>query len=264
MSLMMTGPRSQVDGDDEVLMLLDISRAHLHSPLSRAVFVTIGGKVCKLLKAMYGLRDAGATFDRQVLDVMNFMGVSLGKFSICVGYRRVMDTLARLVLWSDDFSLSGRRSLCSTFRNEMGKHLLVKTTAVLGPNVEMGDVQEAIRLNRLLRLYPPGAEGGGRWELEADPRHVEILLLHMGLSNESKAVSTLGVRTTDEEYGKELDAEGRACYRSWTMRACYLSQDRCELQFAVKELARRMQQPNTKNMQALKRLCDSGREARDA
>ena len=38
------------------------------------------------------------------------------------------------------------------------------------------------------------------------------------------------------------------------MRAKYLSQDRCELQFAVKELARRMQQPSAKNMQALKRL----------
>ena len=38
------------------------------------------------------------------------------------------------------------------------------------------------------------------------------------------------------------------------MRASYLSQDRCELQFAVKGLARRMQQPNTKNMQAHKRL----------
>ena len=38
------------------------------------------------------------------------------------------------------------------------------------------------------------------------------------------------------------------------MRASYLSQDRCELQFAVKELARRIQQPNAKNMQALKRL----------
>ena len=76
----------------------------------------------------------------------------------------------------------------------------------------------------------------------------------MGLSNESKAVSTPGVRTTDEEDGKELGAEDRACCRSWTMRARYLSQDRCELQFAVKELARRMQQPNTENMQALKRL----------
>ena len=159
----MTGPRSKVDGDcDVLLMLLHISRAHLHSPLARAVFVTIGGKVYKLLNAKYGLRDAGAAFDRQVLDVMNMMGVSLGKFSICVGYRKVMNTLVRLVRWGDDFSLSGRRSLCNAFRDELGKHLLVKTTAVTGPNVEMGDVQEAIHLNRLLRLYPPGAEGGGK------------------------------------------------------------------------------------------------------
>ena len=43
-------------------------------------------------------------------------------------------------------------------------------------------------------------------------------------------------------------------WQAWTMRASYLSQDRCELQFAVKELGRRMQQPKTKNMQALKRL----------
>ena len=76
----------------------------------------------------------------------------------------------------------------------------------------------------------------------------------MRLSNESKAVRTPCVRTTDEEDGKELGAEDRACYRSCTMRASYLSQDRCELQFALKELARRMKQPNTKNMQALKRL----------
>ena len=94
----------------------------------------------------------------------------------------------------------------------------------------MGDVQEAIHLNRLVRLYPPGAEGGERWEIEADPRHVEILV---GLSNVSKAVSIPGVRTTDEEDGKELGAEDRACCRSWTMLVSYLSQDRCELQFAV-------------------------------
>ena len=75
----MTGPRSQVEGDDDVLMLLDISRAHLHSPLARAVFVTIEGKVYKLLKAMHGLRDVGAVFDRKVLDVMSLMGVSLGQ-----------------------------------------------------------------------------------------------------------------------------------------------------------------------------------------
>ena len=102
---------------------------------------------------------------------------------------------------------------------------------------------------------PPGAEGGERWELEAYPRHVEILVSQMPLGDESKTVSSApGVRLSDEDDGKECVAEGRACNRSWTMRASYLSPDRCELQFAVKELARRMEQPNAKNMQALKRL----------
>ena len=52
----MTGPRPEGDGDDDVLMLLDICRAHLCSPLARAVFVTVDGKVFLLLKAMYGQR----------------------------------------------------------------------------------------------------------------------------------------------------------------------------------------------------------------
>ena len=39
-SLMMTGPRSQIEGDDDVLMLLGISRAHLHSwpSMAKATF----------------------------------------------------------------------------------------------------------------------------------------------------------------------------------------------------------------------------------
>ena len=70
-----------------MLMLLDISRAHFLSPLARVVFVTINGKVykLKLLQALYGLRDARASFDRKVLHVMTLLVVLLGKFSICVG-----------------------------------------------------------------------------------------------------------------------------------------------------------------------------------
>ena len=61
LSLMMTEPRSQFKGDGDVLMVLDLSRAHVHSPLARAVFVTYDGTVYKLLKAMYGLRDGGSS-----------------------------------------------------------------------------------------------------------------------------------------------------------------------------------------------------------
>ena len=83
-----------------------------------------------------------------------------------------------------------------------------------------------LQLSLMMTVQLVRAEGGERWELEADPRHVEILVSQMGLRNESKAVSTPGVLTTDEKDGKELDAEDRACNRSWTMRASYLSQDR--------------------------------------
>ena len=93
--------------------------------------MTINGKAYKLLKAMYGLRDAGASFDRKVFDVMNLMGVSLGKFSICVAHRKAENSLVRLVRSGDDFSVSGRRSPCRPFRHDLGKHLLVKTTALL-------------------------------------------------------------------------------------------------------------------------------------
>ena len=96
-------------------------------------------------------------------------------------------------------------------------------------------MQEATRLNRLLRLYPPGTQGCERWELGAGPCHVEILITQMVLGDEeSEAVSAPGVRMTDEDDGKELDSESRACYRSWTTRASYFSQDGYELLFAVK------------------------------
>ena len=173
--------------------------------------MTIDGKVHKLLKAMYGLRDAGAAFDLKVLDV-NQRRMPLGKLCICVGDWKAMHT-----------------------------HLTCRDECLFEANTAC--------LVQLAR-----AEGGERWELEANPRHVEILVSQMRLSNESKAVSTPGVRTTDEEDGKELDAEGRACHRSWTVGQLSQSRQVCELQFAVQELARRMQQPNTKNMQALKRL----------
>ena len=39
-----------------------------------------------------------------------------------------------------------------------------------------------------------------------DPRHFETLVSQMGLGDESDAVSTLGVRMTDEHDGKECDA----------------------------------------------------------
>ena len=76
----------------------------------------------------------------------------------------------------------------------------------------------------------------------------------MGARGQPSTRRNLVLLVSERLMKSKKGAKDRACYRPWTMRASYLSQDRCELQFAVKELAKRMQQPNTKNMQALKRL----------
>ena len=188
LGLLTSGPRAEAEGNDEVLM--------------REVFEKSERKVYQLLEAMCGLRDAGASFVQMELDMMNPMG----KFSSCVGYRPAGDSLVRLARWDDDFSVSGRRSLCVQFRNDLEKHLMVETTAVLGPDAEEGDVQEAVHSNRLLKLYPRGAEGGERVE------PVETLPTPLRLeAAESKVIGVLRVRLTEEEDVKELDAEERAC-----------------------------------------------------
>ena len=70
----------------------DVQTSTLLDRFSRAVFVTIDGKGYKFLKAITGLRDLGAAFGGKVLDVMNSMGASLGKFSICAGHWKAINT----------------------------------------------------------------------------------------------------------------------------------------------------------------------------
>ena len=65
-------------------------------------------------------------------------------------------------------------------------------------------------------------------------------------------MATPGVKHV-EDRGAELDEARRRTYRSATMRLAYLGQDRPEIAFAVKELARNMQSPDEAAWTALKR-----------
>ena len=92
---------------------------------------------------------------------------------------RRAELLVKLLRWSDDVALQD-------IPRRFWKAPAGQGDSGAGPNAEIGDVQEANPPEETLQ----GAEGGERWELEADPRHVEILISQMGLGDESKAVST--------------------------------------------------------------------------
>jgi hypothetical protein len=154
----------------------------------------------------------------------------------------------------DDFVTEGTRKDLTWFAAELNKHLIANVKGVLGPRTDLGDAAELSVLNRIIRWIPHGDEGGERIEVEGDPRHVEILAFTMGLTMDSNPVSSPGVKPKNvESTAKELNEEGRTKYRSVTMRMAYLAQDRPDLQYTCKELARKMQSPNEDDMLNLKR-----------
>ena len=120
---------------------------------------------------------------------------------------------------------------------------------ILGPPEETGCDHEIIILNRIVTW----GVGGVRWE--ADPRHAELVIAACGVTG--ARVTTPSVREKVEDTDKDdpyLTPEETTAYRSATMRAAYLSQDRPDLQQAVRELAKGMSAPQQRHWQALKRL----------
>ena len=117
LSLLMTGPRSEVQGDDVVLMLLDI----FPSASSLTACAT-----CPCDFQWQGLKGAQSRVWTATCRAY-LIGVSLGKFSISVGQRKALSSSVKVVRCGDDFSVSGRTSLSMGFRDGLGKHMLVKT-----------------------------------------------------------------------------------------------------------------------------------------
>ena len=104
-------------------------------------------------------------------------------------------------------------------------------------------------LNRIIRWTEAGLR------IEADPRHVEILINEMGL-NESNSVKTPGVkdRERDENNEQPLDRAEASLYRSCVARANYLAQDRADIAYAVKEACRDMANPKANSWEKIKRV----------
>ena len=126
----------------------------------------------------------------------------------------------------------------------------MKSTMV-GPPGRTDIVQEGKILNRVVRVNKEG------WEYESDQRHVEIIVEQLELIS-SKSLGTPGIEDTTGKEGEPasppLPAEAASLYRAITARANYLAQDRSDIQFAVKELCRRMSDPDEACWARLKRL----------
>ena len=171
------------------------------------------------------------------------MGFVAGKASTCVFYHPDLDV--RLVVHGDDFVLSGQEKHLHYFADQLKQKYLVKIRGVLGP--DQNDQKAITLLNRVVEWTEDGLQ------IEADPRHVELVLRDLGLQY-AKGSSVAGTVIEEDDLTMPLTEVETTRYRSVVARCNYLAADRPDIQFAVKELCREMSTPTTTSMSKLKKL----------
>ena len=180
------------------------------------------------------------------------LGFIIGLGSVCLYWHPTR--FIRVYRHGDDWVCVCSRVEAEWFRSELNLHMIVKCRGILGPRKDLGDCQEIVCLNRILRWCNEDTTGPERIEYEADPRHAEIYISQLGLNDRTKSFAQPGTKVTGDwlDDGAEISGQDRVLYRSSTMRLVYLGLDRPEIQFAAKECARCMQTPRTSHLKMLK------------
>ncbi len=153
------------------LMVIDIKRAFLHGLCTRSIYIELpgaeseGGRyVGKLIRALYGTRDAPLAWLTVVKKDMKTMGVTECKVTNGVFTHHERDL--RVVVHVDDFLLSGEAHQLSWFQDMMAKKYELKGQ-VAGWN--RNGSRELQFLGRVIRLTQRGIE------LEGDDEHGELM-----------------------------------------------------------------------------------------
>ena len=239
----------------EMVMVNDISRAFFHAPAKRRVYVQLPNEDCndgdqqfcgRLNFFMYGTRDAAQNwfteYSRQLINI----GFEQAKASPCTFYHR--ERSIRTYVHGDDYVSTGKLEQLQWLKTQLEKTFQVKTQT-LGPGKD--DMKQVKILNRVISW-----DDKRGISYEADPRHVEIISQQLKLG-EAKAVSTPGTKEegrTAENQDEPLNNEQATQYRALVARCNYLSPDRPDISFSVKELARSMANPRQGDWVRLKRL----------
>ena len=154
------------------LSFVDVKRAHFYGKATRTVFVELPteaghgkSKVGRLLRSMYGCRDAGMNWEIEVARVMKKLGFEQGVSSPCIYYHPERDM--RSLIHGDDLTSLGGLDDLEWLHRSLAHEWSIVVRALLGPPGSPGCSQSTTILNRIVSWETWGIS----WE--ADPRHAE-------------------------------------------------------------------------------------------
>ena len=235
------------------LDFIDVRRAFFHAECRREVYVELPpedaspGMCGKLNMAMYGTRDAPQNWEFEYGEFMESVGFKKGKSTPCLFYHEPRNL--RCVVYGDDFTVLGPEEALDWFRKQMLTRYEVEFKARLGGTAT--DDTAVFLLNRPIEWI------GDCITYEADQRHVEIISRDLGMGDKIRSTPFPYERPSAEEIAREpveLAGSEATMYRAMVARANYLSQDRSDIRYAVKELSRSMSKPTEADWSRVKRL----------
>ena len=203
--------------------------------------------VGKLMASLYGTRDASANWQDEVAKCMKEWGFTAGMYNPCMYYHP--SSGIRCLVHGDDFACVGDPDDLEELKGKLKKRFEIKTVTV-GSDKERGEVQETRILNRIIRVTDDG------WEYEADQRHADLIVKETGAEGMSVLTHPGGDKKAmeEEEKSEELGGAEATRFRAVAARANYLAVDRPDVQYAVKEICRKMARPVHGDWQKFVRL----------
>ena len=250
--LLMSHAADTSRGKVRKMLLIDVKKAHLNSVCWEDVYIELPAEVGagteeigKLRRWLYGFRPAAAAWENHYAEKLVGEGFKRGVSSPVSFYHDEKDI--NLVVHGDDFTFTGDQPGLQWVEGLMKRWYQVKVRARLGP--EDSDDKEATLLGRTIKWHDWGIS------CESDPKYRRFVMESMGLSEDSKSLSTTGSKEVEgkEEGLPRVMGDDRQ-FRSIVASVNYMATDQPDLQFACKEACRDMSAPTSASWLKLKRI----------
>ena len=137
---------------------------------------------------MYGTRDAAMNWAAEYGETLKAAGYIQGKVSPCLFHHPIHDVM--IMVHGDDFVAVGEPEFLKKTEASLREKYKIKTETL---GLADGDVKEVKILNKIVRVTKDGVE------LEADPRHAELVIRELGLEN-CKPSKVPGVKMNSDRY----------------------------------------------------------------
>ena len=166
-------------GGDIGLAYADVSRAYFYAKAVRPVYVKLPeediepgdeGRCGRLMMSMYGTRDAALNWALEYGDTLRAAGYKQGKSNPCLFYHEEKDVA--VMVHGDDFVAVGPNQHLEHVEKTLGDKYKIKVDKL---GLGKGQKDEVRILNKVVRMTEYGIE------LEADPRHAELVIKELGL-----------------------------------------------------------------------------------